>query len=64
MTSPRRSVSPYSPRCRAIATAIGPFEAFVHGVAARKVADAQRALARHPLPTDDLPDEIDSEPDS
>lgn len=39
-----------------------PFEAFVHGVAARKVADAQRALARHPLPTDDLPEEVDSEP--
>lgn len=39
-----------------------PFEAFVHGVAARKVADAQRALARRPLSTDDLPDEIDSEP--
>jgi RNA polymerase sigma-70 factor (ECF subfamily) len=39
-----------------------PFEAFVHGVAARKVADAQRALARHPLPTDNFPDEVDSAP--
>jgi RNA polymerase sigma-70 factor (ECF subfamily) len=39
-----------------------PFEAFVHGVASRKVADAQRALARHPLPTDDLPEEVDSAP--
>ncbi len=25
-----------------------PFEAFVHGVASRKVADAQRAFSRHP----------------
>ena len=29
----------------------------MHGVASRKVADARRALARHPLPTDDLPDD-------
>lgn len=39
-----------------------PFEAFVHGVASRKVADARRALARHPLPTADVPDEIDDAP--
>ena len=39
-----------------------PFEAFVHGVAQRKVADAQRALARHPQPTDDLPDGVDEDP--
>src|SRR3954452_7411993 len=38
------------------------FEAFVHGVAARKVADAMRALARHPLPTDDLPERVDDAP--
>jgi RNA polymerase sigma-70 factor, ECF subfamily len=39
-----------------------PFEAFVHGVASRKVADARRALARHPLPTAELPDEVDDSP--
>jgi RNA polymerase sigma-70 factor (ECF subfamily) len=39
-----------------------PFEAFVYGVASRKVADAVRALSRHPQPIDDLPDEVDSAP--
>jgi RNA polymerase sigma-70 factor (ECF subfamily) len=39
-----------------------PFEAFVHGVASRKVADARRALLRHPLPTAELPDEVDDSP--
>jgi RNA polymerase sigma-70 factor, ECF subfamily len=39
-----------------------PFEAFVHGIASRKVADARRALARCPFPTDELPDEIDDAP--
>lgn len=39
-----------------------PFEAFVHGVASRKVADAQRALSRHPQATDQLPDEVDDAP--
>ena len=39
-----------------------PFEAFVHGIASRKVADAQRAFARHPLPTDEFPDEVDDAP--
>jgi RNA polymerase sigma-70 factor (ECF subfamily) len=39
-----------------------PFEAFVHGIASRKVADALRALARHPLPTDQLPDAVDDGP--
>src|SRR5215210_1892784 len=39
-----------------------PFEAFVHGVASRKVADARRALLRHPLPTAEFPDEIDDSP--
>lgn len=39
-----------------------PFEAFVYGIASRKVADAQRALARHPLPVADLPDDPDHSP--
>jgi RNA polymerase sigma-70 factor (ECF subfamily) len=39
-----------------------PFEAFVHGIAARKVADAQRSLARHPTPVADLPDDVDDAP--
>ncbi len=33
-----------------------PFEAFVFGIANHKVADAQRAAARAPVLTDDLPD--------
>lgn len=39
-----------------------PFEAFVHGIAARKVADAQRRVARADHPTDDVPDDIDDGP--
>jgi RNA polymerase sigma-70 factor, ECF subfamily len=39
-----------------------PFEAFVHGIAARKVADARRTAARADRPTDDVPDEIDGQP--
>lgn len=39
-----------------------PFEAFVHGVASRKVADAQRAFSRHPQPIDELPEEVDDAP--
>jgi RNA polymerase sigma-70 factor, ECF subfamily len=39
-----------------------PFEAFVHGIAARKVADAQRTVARADRPTDAVPDEIDAGP--
>lgn len=39
-----------------------PFEAFVYGIAARKVADALRALHRHPIPTEDLPETVDSDP--
>lgn len=39
-----------------------PFEAFVYGIAARKVADALRALHRHPIPTDDLPESADEQP--
>jgi RNA polymerase sigma-70 factor, ECF subfamily len=39
-----------------------PFEAFVHRVASRKVADAQRACTRHPQPIDQVPDEVDESP--
>jgi RNA polymerase sigma-70 factor, ECF subfamily len=39
-----------------------PFEAFVHGIAARKVADAQRNVARADRPTDDVPDGVDGRP--
>lgn len=39
-----------------------PFEAFVHGICARKVADAQRAHGRAPLVTDEMPDEVDDAP--
>jgi RNA polymerase sigma-70 factor (ECF subfamily) len=39
-----------------------PFEAFIYGIAARKVADALRALHRHPIPTEDLPDSADANP--
>lgn len=36
-----------------------PFEAFVFGIAAHKVADVQRAAFRHAIPTDDVPDGVD-----
>lgn len=39
-----------------------PFEAFVYGIAARKVADAVRALHRHPIPTERLPESEDQGP--
>lgn len=39
-----------------------PFEAFVYGIAARKVADALRALHRHPIPTEDLPEAAADDP--
>jgi RNA polymerase sigma-70 factor, ECF subfamily len=39
-----------------------PFEAFVHGIAARKVADARRTADRADRPTDDVPDEVDGQP--
>jgi RNA polymerase sigma-70 factor (ECF subfamily) len=39
-----------------------PFEAFVFGIAAHKVADVQRAASRNPVPTSDLPDGPDPEP--
>lgn len=39
-----------------------PFEAFVFGIAAHKVADAQRAAVRAPLPTDLIPETADTAP--
>lgn len=39
-----------------------PFEAFVYGIAARKVADAQRASAVADVATPDLPDSEDESP--
>jgi RNA polymerase sigma-70 factor, ECF subfamily len=39
-----------------------PFEAFVFGIAAHKVADAQRSAVRAAVPTDDMPDEADLGP--
>jgi RNA polymerase sigma-70 factor (ECF subfamily) len=36
-----------------------PFEAFVFGIAAHKVADLQRAAFRTAIPTDDVPDTTD-----
>jgi RNA polymerase sigma-70 factor (ECF subfamily) len=37
-----------------------PFSAFVYGVAAHKVADAQRSSFRTPVPVADLPDSPDA----
>ena len=37
-----------------------PFEAFVFGIAAHKVADAQRAAVRAAVPTEDLPETADA----
>jgi RNA polymerase sigma-70 factor, ECF subfamily len=39
-----------------------PFEAFVYGIAARKVADVQRAAIRRPQPTDEVSDGPDPAP--
>lgn len=39
-----------------------PFEAFVFGIAAHKVADVQRAAARGAVPTDVIPDGVADEP--
>jgi RNA polymerase sigma-70 factor, ECF subfamily len=39
-----------------------PFEAFVYGIAARKIADQQRAAMRRPQPTDELRDDVDPRP--
>jgi RNA polymerase sigma-70 factor, ECF subfamily len=36
-----------------------PFEAYVHGIASHKVADAQRTMMRTPIPVDEVPDRID-----
>lgn len=53
--------------CLAVLTALPryrdqgvPFEAFVYGIAARKVADVQRSSFRRPVPTDVLPDAPDA----
>ncbi len=55
--------------CVAVLTALprysdrgAPFEAFVYGIASRKVADVQRGVMRRPVPTDDLPDDADDAP--
>ena len=39
-----------------------PFEAFVFGIAAHKVADVQRVASRAPIPTDVVPDRVDPTP--
>ena len=39
-----------------------PFEAFVFGIAAHKVADVQRSAVRAAVPTDEMPDEPDLGP--
>jgi RNA polymerase sigma-70 factor (ECF subfamily) len=39
-----------------------PFEAFVFGIAAHKVADAQRQALRHPVPIEQVPDIVDVGP--
>jgi len=39
-----------------------PFEAFVFGIAARKVVDIQRAAMRAAVPTSDLPETMDLAP--
>ena len=53
--------------CLAVLTALPryrdegrPFEAFVFGIAAHKVADAQRAAVRAAVPTENLPDTADT----
>ncbi|MGH3320069.1 MAG: sigma-70 family RNA polymerase sigma factor [Streptosporangiaceae bacterium] len=39
-----------------------PFASFVYGIAAHKVADAQRSAVRAAVPTDEVPDELDDTP--
>ena len=39
-----------------------PFEAFVFGIAARKVADVQRSAVRSAVPTENMPDAVDDSP--
>lgn len=36
-----------------------PFEAFVYSICSRKVADVQRAVFKHPVPTDEMPERVD-----
>lgn len=55
--------------CVAVLTALpryadrgAPFEAFVYGIASRKVADVQRGVMRRPVPTDAIPDNADEAP--
>jgi RNA polymerase sigma-70 factor, ECF subfamily len=40
-----------------------PFEAFVYAIAARKVADVQRAAIRRPLPSEHVLQVLDADPD-
>lgn len=40
-----------------------PFEAFVYGIASRKVADAMRSTLRAPQPTDEIPEGVDADAD-
>jgi RNA polymerase sigma-70 factor (ECF subfamily) len=40
-----------------------PFEAFVFGIAAHKVADAARSATRLPTPSDDMPETVDDSDD-
>ncbi|MDE9367175.1 RNA polymerase sigma factor ShbA [Luteipulveratus sp. YIM 133132] len=37
-----------------------PFEAFVYRIASHKVADVQRGVMRRPVPTDEVPDRVDT----
>lgn len=39
-----------------------PFEAFVHTITARRVADAQRAAMRGSVPVAELPEQVDESP--
>src|SRR6266540_6193692 len=39
-----------------------PFEAFVYGIASRKVADVQRSAMRAAVPTAELPESMDDSP--
>ncbi|MBD2758878.1 RNA polymerase sigma factor ShbA [Yimella sp. cx-573] len=55
--------------CVAVLTALpryvdkgAPFEAFVYRIASHKVADAQRGVMRGAVPSDDLPEELDTAP--
>lgn len=39
-----------------------PFEAFVHGIASRKVVDVQRGVLRGPMPVAEVPEAASDEP--